>query len=95
MNTSVKFSGNKQASIVKVEKLYQSQKYNQCISACVAALKIFPNELVFHDLCALSYLLTDQDQKAIERYSIALKISPNNFLAKILNLRLNKFAKSN
>ena len=70
-------------SVGRADKLYQAQKYQECIAVCQAALKTAPQDIVLHDLCALSYLLTDQDQKAVESYAEILKIKPLHFLANL------------
>ena len=70
-------------SVGRADKLYQAKKYQECIAVCQAALKTAPHDIALHDFCALSYLLTDQDQKAIESYAEVLKIKPLHFLANL------------
>ncbi|PUE57996.1 hypothetical protein B9Z45_07865 [Limnohabitans sp. 2KL-17] len=67
----------------RADQLYQAKKYRECIVACQAGLKRTPHEIKLHDFCALSYLQTNQDQKAIESYAQILKFSPLHCLANL------------
>lgn len=78
---------NLRSPIHSAEKLYQSGKYIECIVACESALKKIPKNLILLDLCALSYLLTGQNEKCIENYKKILVIEPENFTA---NLNIGK-----
>lgn len=69
------------------EKLYQTGKYRECIAACQLALQKTPRNLRLLDLCALSYLLTGQDDACVASYLEILRIDPNNFTA---NLNIGK-----
>lgn len=67
----------------RADQLYQAKKYRECILACQAGLKRSPHDITLHDFCALSYLLTNQDQKSIESYAQILKYKPLHFLANL------------
>ena len=69
------------------EKLYQMKKYSECISECRLALQKTPKDLRLLDFCALSYLLTGQDDNCVASYLEILKIDTGNFIA---NLNIGK-----
>lgn len=74
-------------SVKAAEKLYQSGKYRECIAECKIALQKAPGNIKILDLCALSYLLTGQDNECVASYLEILKIDSNNFIA---NLNVGK-----
>jgi predicted O-linked N-acetylglucosamine transferase (SPINDLY family) len=69
------------------EKLYQLGKYPECIAECLVALQKEPKNLRLLDLCALSYLLTGQNDACVASYLAILKIDAGNFIA---NLNIGK-----
>jgi tetratricopeptide (TPR) repeat protein len=69
------------------DKLYQLGKYSECIAECRLALKKAPKNLILLDLCALSYLLTGQEDACVASYLEILQIDPGNFIA---NLNIGK-----
>ncbi len=69
------------------EKLYLEKKYTACISQCQLALQKTPRNLRLLDLCALSYLLTGQDDLCVATYQQILNIDPENFVS---NLNIGK-----
>jgi predicted O-linked N-acetylglucosamine transferase (SPINDLY family) len=71
----------------KAEKLYQSGKYSACIAECLLALQKAPKNLRLLDLCALSYLLTGQDDACVASYLEILKIDEGNLIS---NLNIGK-----
>lgn len=71
----------------KAEKLYQAGKYSACIAECRLALQKAPQNLRLLDLCALSYLLTGQDDACVESYRAILKVDADHFIA---NLNIGK-----
>jgi protein O-GlcNAc transferase len=74
-------------SVKYAEKLYQEGKYSACILECRRRLQKAPQNLRLLDLCALSYLLTGQDDHCVASYLQILKIDPGNFVA---NLNVGK-----
>ncbi|PIT74790.1 tetratricopeptide repeat protein [Limnohabitans sp. G3-2] len=71
----------------KAENLYQAGQYSECILECRLALQKAPQNIRLLDLCALSYLLTGQDDACVESYRAILKIDAGNFIA---NLNIGK-----
>jgi predicted O-linked N-acetylglucosamine transferase (SPINDLY family) len=69
------------------DKLYQLGKYSECIAECRLALKKAPGNLRLLDLCALSYLLTGQEDACVASYLEILQIDAGNFIA---NLNIGK-----
>lgn len=78
---------NQNKLIANAENLYQLGKYSECIAECQSILLKQPNNLKILDLCALSYLLTGQDDACSASYLEILKIDPTNFVA---NLNVGK-----
>ena len=69
------------------ENLYQAGQYIACIAECRLALQKSPQNLRLLDLCALSYLLTGQEDACVASYLQILQIDANNFIA---NLNIGK-----
>lgn len=69
------------------DRLYQLGKYSECIAECRSALKKAPKNLRLLDLCALSYLLTGQEDACVASYLEILNIDSDNFIA---NLNIGK-----
>jgi predicted O-linked N-acetylglucosamine transferase (SPINDLY family) len=69
------------------ENLYQAGKYSACIAECRLALRKTPKNIKLLDLCALSYLLTGQDDACVSSYQEILHIDPGHLIA---NLNIGK-----
>lgn len=69
------------------ENLYQAGQYSACIAECRLALQKSPKNLRLLDLCALSYLLTGQDDACVSSYQEILRIDADHFIA---NLNIGK-----
>jgi predicted O-linked N-acetylglucosamine transferase (SPINDLY family) len=71
----------------KAENLYQARKYSACIAECRLALQKAPQNLILLDLCALSHLMTGQEDACIASYQEILQIDAGHFIA---NLNIGK-----
>jgi predicted O-linked N-acetylglucosamine transferase (SPINDLY family) len=76
--------------------LYNDKKFHKCIEVCSAWIAKKPNELLFYDLMALSYLSLGDDEMALKSYELYLLVDKSHFLSNLniakIHIKNNKFS---